>query len=392
MLTSRCVRCKGARNLCGLDHCPILRRLRMPRVVEVREISSPSPPSVFVGRHGYPEVNVSPLVPLGDEVPPPDPAAFYGKPADEVITAYGRLIRPVFRVRVDRPREAAFLEEVALSARPVETEVLLEKPPRPAEGFDAVLHPLGPVAPARRARVVDNPVVPRRVDAVVEERVRAETALRELYDAGIPLEHMQRLLSAGLLGVKPKLVPTRWSITAVDDALGRWLAREVRECESVNSVELYTAEYYGNRISVVLAPGPWGFELVEAWMKGAVFAAETAVLSDYEGPEGRRGYAENTTGAYYAIRLAVLEHLRRRRRRAMAIVYREISPEYAVPIGVWVLRETTRDALSKKPRVFDSLRGAVRAVPARVEWWRKSVLLAQRRLDEFTELFNTIKQ
>ena len=242
------------------------------------------------------------------------------------------------------------------------------------------------MAPARRARVVDNPVVPRKVDAVVEERVRAGTAIRELYDAGIPLEHMQRLLSAGLLGVRPKLVPTRWSITAVDDTLGRWMAREVREYESVDSVELYTAEYYGNRINVILAPGPWSFELVEAWMRGAVFAPETAVLSDYEGPDGRRGYAENTTGAYYAIRLAVLEHLRRRQRRAMALVYREISPEYAVPVGVWVLRETARDALSRKPVVFNSMWEAARAVPAGVEWWRKSVLLAQRRLDEFTAL------
>ena len=39
------------------------------------------------------------------------------------------------------------------------------------------------------------------------------------------------------------------------------------------------------------------------------------------------------TGAYYSARLAVAEHLKRIRRQASAIVFREITPEYKIPMG-----------------------------------------------------------
>ena len=54
-------------------------------------------------------------------------------------------------------------------------------------------------------------------------------------------------------------------------------------------------------------------------------------------------------GAYFAARLAVAEHLYNRRRKAAALVLREIhSDEYVVPVGVWQIREGIR-------RAFDNL-------------------------------------
>ena len=61
---------------------------------------------------------------------------------------------------------------------------------------------------------------------MVEDRdASAAVALVELYSSGISLDHISRLLSLGLLGKKRKLVPTRWSITASDDMIGKELKK-----------------------------------------------------------------------------------------------------------------------------------------------------------------------
>jgi hypothetical protein len=71
-------------------------------------------------------------------------------------------------------------------------------------------------------------------------------------------------------------------------------------------------------------------------------------------------------------------------------VYREITDAYLFPLGVWVIREGTRDALDAKPRAFDNLEAAVRTVSmeaAQPAWHRESVLLrearVQRRITDF---------
>ena len=61
-----CVACKGARGLCGIDPCPLLARVRshLPRTAPMgRDFMGSSPPSLFVGRHGYPKVTVGPMLP-----------------------------------------------------------------------------------------------------------------------------------------------------------------------------------------------------------------------------------------------------------------------------------------------------------------------------------------
>ena len=104
---------------------------------------------------------------------------------------------------------------------------------------------------------------------------------------------------------------------------------------------------------------------------------------DWEPWEGRTTYADNVTGAYYAARLSVLEHLAQRQRQALPIVYREITDAYLFPLGVWVIRESVRLALEAKPRCFDNLEAAVRAVSMECgepAWHRDSRLLREARV------------
>ena len=47
-------------------------------------------------------------------------------------------------------------------------------------------------------------------------------------------------------------------------------------------------------------------------------------------------------------RLSVAEHLSKRRRKAAALVLREIHSDYVMPVGVWQIREGIREALKKE--------------------------------------------
>ncbi|MEM3581118.1 MAG: hypothetical protein QXQ64_07650, partial [Candidatus Bathyarchaeia archaeon] len=55
-----CVACKGSRFLCGKTRCPIIVRanyfLKSVPLMQSEDIAGASPPSVFVGRIGYPYV------------------------------------------------------------------------------------------------------------------------------------------------------------------------------------------------------------------------------------------------------------------------------------------------------------------------------------------------
>ncbi|MCJ7450432.1 MAG: hypothetical protein MUP58_01695, partial [Candidatus Nanohaloarchaeota archaeon QJJ-9] len=82
--------------------------------------------------------------------------------------------------------------------------------------------------------------------------------------------------------------------------------------------------------------------------------------------EGRTSYAEETAGGYYAARLGVLEKLRKKQRQAKALVLREVTDEYWAPLGVWVVRETVREALEKEPINPESFKKAVEKAKKRI--------------------------
>lgn len=316
-----------------------------------------------MGRYGYPNVNVGPLVtPYGFEGIPDTTEAWFGLSPEDIITSRSHLYRGNSKVNVRRANQAQLRvlnasQEIAMSSRPVDIEMELVRPVPTISipQLDSFVQPMGPAVEPRKINIASNPVVPRKVDRLVSDTdAKSTTALRELRGS-VSIEHLQRLLSAGLLGQRKKrrLVPTRWSITAVDDTLGKQIAEEVRVMPQLGQVELYHKKYIGNDIWIILIPDMWSFEMLETWMQGAFWARETVTARDGEGFMGRKTYASNITGAYYSARLAVLEKLEQKRRQASVVVYREISDEYFAPLGVWVIRETTRAALKEKPIIFN---------------------------------------
>ncbi len=385
-----CVRCKGGRALCGKP-CYLMADIqrRIPSIeLKKADWNGPSPPALFVGRHGYPDVRIGPLVaPLETSSDAlqmiGDTRGWYGRGIEELVAARASLVNGHRRTGVHAVRERdpgrvlAVTRELAMADRPADTELNFTKAPGRALApqLGDMVPPMGPGVDTRRARLGENPHVPRSVDRLVgDTHALAADALVELQRAKLPQDHATRLLSAGLLGHegRRKLVPTRWAITATDDTLSKALLEKVREQSLLDVVQVHEAEYNGNHFLVLLLPRPWGFEMQETWGAGSAWAPKPVTVCDWEEHAGRRTYADQVTGAYYAARLAVAEHLLRLRRQATAIVVRHVSDLYWAPLGVWLIRETMRDAMQRKPLVFPEMAAALKHIQrrSRVPNWR----------------------
>jgi len=192
-----------------------------------------------------------------------------------------------------------------------------------------------------------------------------------------------------------KLVPTRWSITAVDNALSLYLIDRVKQHDTINEYRVYSFQYLDNYYVAILMPERWSYEWIEAWFPGTTWNPEKigapALMGDYESYWGRKTYA-GTGGCYYSCRLAVAEKLDRERRQASVLVLREIHPGYILPVGVWNVRESVRHAMKTEPQKFDTLQKALNyastklTIPLR-KWIENSEMLKralfQRKITDF---------
>lgn len=253
-----------------------------------------------------------------------------------------------------------------------------ERPPKPKASFDETLPPFGPSAPAREVRICSTPSPPRAVERVYyDNEITAVEAMHYLYEKGIAVSHIQKLLSAGTLGIDRKLVPTRWAITAVDDTLSKEIIEEVKHYETIDRYRVFALKESKNLFTAILIPSPWSYEWGEAWFPNTTWnrTRKVGVLTDSEGFFGRKSYAR-LGGCYYAARLATVEYLRRIRRQATAVVWREIYPGFKVPIGVWFVREMLRKMYSGGYEEFDTLDEALQRIASLsalgVERWIKA--------------------
>jgi len=404
-----CLECRGIRGMCGINPCPLLAEVRSQLPVieptSIDEMVGPSPPQLFVGRYGYPDVRAGPsaswLSENDSEFAPSatgDPADLFGRPLEEVAARHANLITGGQRMKVqEAQRPGQMLEttqEIAMAARSVDIELDFASPIRIGRSptFDSMSTPLGPTGEVLRAEVVGHPSIPRKVDSIAGETdLLATDAMDELSASSIGEAHISRLLSSGILGRESarRLVPTRWSITATDDMLGKRLWRRARDLPSIDKVLVYEATYLDNRFHIILTPGLWAFHMLEAWTRGSLWSDSGKVLGDWEEMEPRTKYADRVTGAYYAARLGVLEHMLSVGRSGACLIWRDIGEGYWAPVGVWLIRETVREAMKQTPKQFDSLKEAVDYVGPRVSssddlrnsWFVKRG--QQTRLDSF---------
>ena len=397
----RCVICKG-KGLCGRPRCPILERFKAVETIPISDnLFGASPPSVFVGRKGYPDIFAGPLVPpnVGDSEARQydDPKELLKMGIDEVIGLRSRLVRSYTRMDVKdakSPKNTFLLtsQELAMAETPVDTEVWFTKPVDVNVAFDGTLMPMGPAGEIKSITLTENPKVPGKVDYLVSDTdVLAADSIRELHRHDISQHHITRIFSIGLLGRERRLVPTRWSITAIDDMVGKMLLDDIRDYPEIRDIVLFTSEKFGNHFEILLIPRCFSFELIEIWHPNSVWSEKLWIGSDREGYGGKKGYS-SLAGGYYAARTAAVEYLHAIRRQASVFIVREILPDYWAPLGVWVIREAVRDALAWGGMRFDSVGGALSEMQTRIQTphdrWRGEMQLLdecrfQRTLMEF---------
>jgi len=328
-----------------------------------------SPPTIFVGsRLRLPEVNVGILSPPEET----DNAWIYDAQTywpttnftiKDIINLRSSLINSRFMTRTDSVRSnnrfTEIAQEIGIGSKPVDVEISLKKKPKFSTSFDNIRLPMGPAVSLKKARIVDNVKVDKRVDKVINDTdLKAVNGMQLLYKKGIDEHIISQLLTLGTLGLKHNrvLVPTRFCITAVDDTIGKQIISEIKDYKTINDYRLYTGNYFGNYYYILMFPDIWQYELFEGYMSGSAWNRETGIkwATDDEGYYGRKSYAQNTVGGFYASRIACCEHLKKIKRQASVLVIRFETPEYYAALGVFVVRAAARKSVANNPLIFDS--------------------------------------
>ena len=421
-----CPMCRRVRRLSGEERCAIHVKAQSLAAhhpeFDSKTIAGASPPGVFVGRFGYPNVYVGPMVPSasGDTEILDTPEWWMGKGFDDIVDYRYSLLRGYSKAKVGDAKNGSklidTLQDVAMMSRPVETELILARPPRKILDMREDSQPFGPIAPLTSFRSGSSTADNRIEKAFYDLDLHADDAILRLYGNGVLVTRIQRAFSLGMFGEgkRRKLVPTRWSITAVDSNLSLQLMDTVKHHQLIDEFRVHKYTYLDNIYVGILTPEHWKFEWIEAWFepdllatsfpdvnmkedveKSGYVSAEgyrPVMLGDSEGFRGRKTYAR-PGGCYYSARLAVSEHLDSIRRQAGAIMLREIHPGYIMPVGVWNVRESLRALLKTRFEAFDSLDKALNRactifeIPKR-SWIETSDLLRDAYFQRKLSIYN----
>jgi len=314
-------------------------------------ISGTSPPSVFVGSYNYPKVFVGPMVPPvhGNTELLDNPEKWKGKTLEEIINFRLKLVRGVQQTPIEQTegRYIENLQEVTMSSKPTDLDLIFKKKISSNVSVDGESSPFGPIGEIKSAKFSGS-VSTKPIEKIFYDRdMKAQDAVLKLYNSGIEISKIQKCFSIGMLGQKRRLVPTKWSITATDDIISKSIVEEILENSVIDTCKIFSYEHLGNIFSVVLFPHRWIFEMVEAWYSNGILGFG----SDYEDARGIN-HPPHIAGAYFAAKLAVSEYLLKNKIQAGVLIFREIRPEYSIPVGVWQVREGVREAMKQKPQII----------------------------------------
>src|SRR5436309_4800540 len=250
-----CPMCLRVRRLSGEKKCAIHVKADFLAAhhpeFDLKSIAGSSPPGVFVGRFGYPNVSVGPMVPSisGDTEILDTPEWWMGKGFDEIVDFRYSLRRGYAKAKVSDAQKGGrlieTLQEVAMMTKPVDTELVLTRPPRKILDLREDSQPFGPIAPLDSFQAGNSSVDDRIEKAFYDGDLVADDAVLQLYRNGVLVTRIQRAFSLGMFGEnkRRKLVPTRWSITAVDSNLSLRLMARVRKHPLIDEYRVYKYSY-----------------------------------------------------------------------------------------------------------------------------------------------------
>ncbi len=351
-----CFKCKG-RGYCNRGFCALRQKIQVQKSFNEnskKEFFGENY-NIFVGRFGYPDINVGLLninEPKKDETI--DNPLLWSKEdydINKIIQLRSNLINSNFKTQVKgfNDKFMDLIKEVSLTDKPVDTEISLEKKPQFKLTFNQDTTPFGPTIKLEKAKITENIHIPNKVDKIINDDITASEGLSILQSKGFDEYYLTKIFSAGNLGsnTNKKLVPTRWAITAVDDTLGKDIISEIKDYK-LSNYQLYTGAYLGNNYIIMFFPEVWGYELFET------MSENHDASHDIEQYTGRKSYASETAGGYYAARFSILQKLQRTKRQARVLALRIVTNDYWAPLGVWVVREAVKKTMINKPLEFET--------------------------------------
>ena len=330
------------------------------------EFFANSPPSIFLGSKIWPQINVGVLSPpeKKEDIWLYDAQRYWADnnfDISQIMQMRSSLINSRFKTDVKsvRSNNNKFLElarEVGMSSKPVDTEVKLKKKIRLRLNIDDTSLPMGPRGNLYKLKI-GNTKISQKVDKVYfDTDMKAAEAITYLNKRGYDEQKLSQLLSIGIMGQKNKrvLVPTRYSITAIDSTLGNKLLESIKQYPIINEYQYFYGHYLGNHYFVLLFPNFYNYELFETYLPGSFWNPTSLInmSTDFEPFRGRTSYAKNTVGGFYAARLGLLEYLNKIKRQASALVFRVETPDCFISLGVWVVRFSLRKTLITEPLIF----------------------------------------
>jgi hypothetical protein len=321
-------------------------------------ISGTSPPSVFVGSYNYPKVFVGPMVPPihGNTELLDNPEKWKGRTLEEIINFRLKLVRGIQQIPIEQTegRYIENLQEVTMSSKPTDLDLIFNKKISSNISIDGESAPFGPIGEIKSAKFSGSTSTKPIEKIFYDKDMKAQDAVLKLYNSGIEISKIQKCFSIGMVGKKRKLVPTKWSITATDDIISKSIVEEILENNLIDISKVFSYEHLGNIFSVILFPHRWIFEMVEAWYSNGILGFG----SDNEDARGIN-HPPHIAGAYFAAKLAVSEYLLKNEIQAGVLIFREIQPKYAIPVGVWQVREGIREAMKQTPQIITSFNDAL---------------------------------
>jgi hypothetical protein len=353
-------------------------------------ISGTSPPSVFVGSYNYPKIFVGPMVPPihGNTSILDNPEKWEGKSLEEIVNFRLNLIRGIQKISIDQTegRYIENLQEITMSSKPTDSDLQFTKTTSSNISLDGESAPFGPVGEIKSAKFYDTNATKPIEKIYYDKDLNAQDAVLNLYNSGIDISKIQKCFSIGMLGQKRKLVPTKWSITATDDIISKSLTAEILDYSLIDSYRVFSYEHLGNLFSVILFPHRWIYEMIEAWYSNGILGFDY----DFEDARGIN-HPPAISGAYFAAKLGVSEYLVKNKIQAGVIIFREIRPEYTIPVGVWQVREGIRSAMKQSPIFGDTFDDAITLASnkmsiSKYEWISKGnvmKLIRQKTIADF---------
>jgi hypothetical protein len=221
----------------------------LTKVKKISNFSGSSPPEIFVGSWSYPNVYSGILSPEehGNTESYSSPEIWHKDKLTipEIMNFRKKLIygrnRAHIKDKTSRNFQQAF-NEIAMSYSSVSAEYKLKKPITKNQENDSYTPLISKAGEIESVKLQENTKIKEKVDYLVNDgEIKSKQGILELYKSKIPNRSIIKILSAGLLGLKNnrKLVPTRWSITAVDDTISKDKLSRIKQFPIINEFQLF---------------------------------------------------------------------------------------------------------------------------------------------------------